>query len=172
MKKLAVSLLALGLNLISSASYAQSDVFQAVDDYLSNGRLVLNELARGKPEANAIEQGIDNMLQLAIPVIGAFASVKPQCQKQLDRMIELFPEIDQWSAQDIRLKIEAAQGLPAAEGCYAARDVVAHPAIVRALVRKGFSPDQQLRLVREMDEAMEHMEELRLVIQPQKLALW
>lgn len=156
----------IGVGLWAHLGTAQAGVLESVEQYLENGRAVLNQLAREHPDAAKIEVDISVMIELTKPVLEAYAGLKPQCQQQLEKVLELLPEIDTWEPQEIRRQIEAAQGLPPAQGCYAARDIVAHPAIVRAIVRRGGSgPTQQMRLAREMDEAMEHMEEIRTLLQ-------
>ena len=76
-------------------------------------------------------------------------------------MIELYPQIDTWTATEIRRNIETGASLPSARGCYAGRDVIAHPAITRAIARGGVTADNQARLRAEMAEAIEHMTEIR-----------
>lgn len=162
MKK--ISTVLIGLGFCANLGFAQGGVFVSMERYLETGRDVLNELARGAPDSAKIEADISAMIDLTKPVLAAYSELKPQCQQQLDKVIELLPEIELWSPQEIRHQIEAAQGLPQAQGCYAARDIVAHPAIVRAFVRQGFDSSQQVRLAHEMDEAIEHMEEIRLLL--------
>jgi hypothetical protein len=166
MKKLVVAaLLGLGFGVGGHPGYSDEGLPETMERYLGKARGVLNQLALGNPNRDIINEEITAMIDLAKPVLRAYAGVRPQCQQQLERVIELLPEVETWSPQEIRKQIEAAQGLPQAEGCYPARDIIAHPAIVRAIVRQGIDPSRQGRLAREMDEAIEHMEEIRHLLQ-------
>ncbi len=165
MKKLVVAVFfVLGFGMGNHPLYAEESLSETIDQYLGKARGVLNQLALGSPDRNLIDGEITAMLDLAKPVLKAYVGIRPQCQLQLERVLELMPELETWGPQEIRKQIEAAQGLPQAEGCYPARDIIAHPAIVRALVRQGIDPSRQARLAREMDEAVEHMEEIRLLL--------
>lgn len=165
MRKLTSTIWSIGLGLWTHSVLAQGAPQEAIEKYLEKGRLVLNQLALGNPDSAIIDDEITAMLELTKPVLQAYGEVRPQCQEQLAVVSELLPEINTWEPLEIRRRIEAAQGLPQAQGCYPARDVVAHPAIVRAMVRRGIEPAQQVRLVREMDEAIEHMEEIGALLQ-------
>lgn len=145
-----------------SPSFAMaSDVPTAeIEHFLEGARAVVTELGLEAPNAESIVSTITGILADAKPVATAYGQKHAQCAEQLARLIELFPDIDTWSAQQIRRDIEAGAALPQAEGCYPARDIVAHPSIVRALARLGIQPSQRARLTREMNEAIEHMAEI------------
>lgn len=143
-----------------NSSIGFADAPQTIESYLQRAHLVVDELTLEQPNASAIVSNIDAMLEDAKPVVIAFGVKHGQCANQMDRVIELYPEIANWTAQEIRRNIEGAGMLPPAEGCYAARDIVAHPAIVRALSRSGIQSNQRQRLTNEMKEAIEHMEEI------------
>lgn len=133
---------------------------QSIQNYLNLGQQVIAELNQRTPNADTIIENITQMLEEAKPAVAAFANKNTQCKEQLTHMLNLYPEIDRWSAQEIRRNIEAARSLPQAEGCYAARDIVAHPAIVRAIARTNLSSVPSHRLIHEIDEAIEHMQEI------------
>lgn len=133
----------------------------SADAFLQNSDFVLAELGNANPSEENISAYIDEMLHHAIPVIRAYSEQHPQCETQLNKVIELYPEINVWTPQEIRRNIEGAQALPAAEGCYPARDIVAHPAIVRALSRTEITEALNFRITRELQEAVEHMEEIK-----------
>ena len=165
MRKMASTIFSMGLGFCAYSAFAQPAPQEAIEHYLEKGRTVLNQLALGSPDTVLIQDEITLMLELTKPVLTAYGQVRPQCQEQLAMISDLLPEINSWEPLEIRRRIEAAQGLPQAQGCYPARDVVAHPAIVRAIVRRGIDPSQQVRLVREMNEAVEHMEEIGGIFQ-------
>ena len=148
---------------LSGASFGStpSTARESADAFLQKATEVSSELQRDNPNESAIIDNITAMLEDAIPVIHAFAAMNPQCAEQLNRVIELYPNINSWTAREIRLNIEAAQALPAAEGCYPARDIVAHPAIVRVLSRAEITSAVSVKLSRELAEAIEHMTEIR-----------
>lgn len=125
--------------------------------FLAAADTVVAEIAAATPDVAFIDVTITSMLASAQPVISAFGVKYTQCAEQLAKVIALYPDINVWTPQEIRTKIEAGQALPPAQGCYPARDIVAHPAITRALVRPGFDPALRPRLGREMNEAIEHM---------------
>ena len=160
MRKMASILWMIGVGLWTHTALAQEVPLESIERYLESGRTVLNQLALGNPDSLLIEDEISKMLELTKPVLAAYGEVRPSCKEQLTVISDLLPEINTWEPLEIRRRIEAAQGLPQAQGCYPARDVVAHPAIVRAIVRRGIDPSQQVRLAREMGEAIEHMEEI------------
>jgi hypothetical protein len=132
----------------------------AIDRYLAHAEAIVDSLRQGNPDSAAIDASITTMLDEAQPVVTAYGELHTQCVQQLNQLLELYPQIETWTAQEIRRNIEAGQALPAAEGCYPARDVVAHPAIVRTFARAGIDATQHTRLLREMNEAVEHMEEI------------
>ncbi|MCX6125741.1 MAG: hypothetical protein NTV34_13495 [Proteobacteria bacterium] len=160
LSKLNTSILALAL---SNASFGtdRATAHQSADAFLQKAAAVSSELHQENPNENAIIESITAMLEDAIPVIHAFAAMNPQCAEQLNRVIQLYPEISGWTAREIRLNIEAAQALPAAEGCYPARDIVAHPAIVRAMSRAEITAAVAAKQSRELAEAIEHMTAIR-----------
>jgi hypothetical protein len=131
----------------------------AAQSYLQEGQAIVDNFNSAAPDYSAALTGLDQMLENAKPVAQAFATLHPQCADQIAAMLDLYPQINTWSAVEIRRQIEAGDGLPPADGCYAARDIVAHPAITRALIRAG-SPKPS-RLVREMGEGIEHMQEIQ-----------
>jgi hypothetical protein len=126
---------------------------EAIEKFLDGAQTVITELELDAPNAETIVTIITAILNHAKPVALAYSSQHQQCAEQLERMIELYPEIDAWRAQQIRRDIERGAALPQAEGCYPARDIVAHPAIVRAVSRSGIPPAQKPRLIRKMNEA-------------------
>jgi len=147
--------------LAAQAALAKSpEPRDSIEEFLRDGRAVVAELEKPTPNLDGIVVTISAMLESAKPVVVAYGEKHSQCAEQLAKMLELYPQIDTWTAQEIRRGIEAANALPAAEGCYPARDIVAHPAIVRALIRAGLQPEQTPRLIREMNEALEHMQEI------------
>lgn len=154
---------ALGLTLLLSAapSAVAATLAQNIDSYLDRARGVVTELAQPTPSDTAIVESIDVMLNLAREVLQAYGVAHPQCATQLARVLELYPEIEAWTAQEIRMNIEVGRALPQGSGCYPARDIIAHPSIVRALARSGISATPAARLTAEMNEAIEHMEEIR-----------
>ena len=145
-------------SLFATAALAEPPT-AAVEAYMAGSQVIVAELNKSEPNVGTITTTITAMLEHAKPVVFAFGEKHTQCAEQLARMIELYPQIEIWSAAEIRRNIEAGSQLPRAEGCYAARDVVAHPAIVRAITRAGVL-GQQARLLREMNEAIEHMQEI------------
>lgn len=145
---------------LSSSLALATPPTEAIQHFLQDAHGVVAELQLDNPNAESIVTVITEMLEDAKLVVAAFGEKHTQCAAQLARIIELYPEIDVWPAQQIRRDIEGGRALPAAEGCYPARDVVAHPAIVRAFARIGISSSQRVRLVNEMNEAIEHMEEI------------
>jgi hypothetical protein len=134
------------------------DAKAAAQSYLQGGQGIVDTLNSAAPDYAAVLTGIDQMLENAKPVARAFAVLHPQCADQIAALIDLYPQINTWTALQIRNQIEIGDALPAADGCYAARDIVAHPAITRALIRAG-NP-QPRRLLREMNEGIEHMQEI------------
>jgi|GEM_PF-1658281 len=130
------------------------------EEFLARAALFQEEIQKATPSSELIQNEITEMLESARQILPAWAEVHTQCAAQLAKVVELYPQIDVWTPQEIRRNIEGAIALPPAEGCYPGRDVVAHPAIVRALVRSGSIGEQRSRLAREMDEAIEHMEEI------------
>lgn len=135
---------------------------ETINRYLITARAVVSELSTNNVSPDFVMESIDSLLEDAKPVLLAFAAKHTQCVAQLNRLIELYPEINVWTPLQIRENIEGAAALPRGRGCYPARDTVAHPAIVRALARAGIAPEIQPRLIAEMNEAIGHMEEIRL----------
>lgn len=133
---------------------------QAAADYLEKARTVAAALDEVTPDATLIADTITALLEDAKPVVAEYGVLHAQCAEQLAALIALYPDIDTWSPSRIRRDVEVGQALPQAQGCYPARDVVAHPAIVRAYARSGITPDLRARVKRELDEAIEHMEEI------------
>lgn len=156
--------LALAFMLPSTLSIAADSQIE-FERYLKNGQTVLSELKLENPNTDFIDSLITAMLEDAKPVLRAYGEKHAQCAEQLAKLIELFPEINTWSAQKIRSDIEAAAALPQAEGCYPARDIIAHPAIARAMARQGIPTGKGIRLIREMNEAIEHMQEIQTELQ-------
>lgn len=146
--------------LLTPTAFADQTPQEAARAYLESAHTVLDEVQKTAADANLVIAEIDALLENAKPVITAWAGTHTQCAEQVAKVIELYPEINVWTPTEIRQKIEGGQALPAAEGCYAGRDVVAHPAITRALVRTGITAQSVTRLTREMNEAVEHMEEI------------
>jgi hypothetical protein len=134
------------------------DAKAAAQSYLTHGQAIVDTVSSDTPDYPGALIQIDQMLEDAKPVAQAFASLHSQCADQVAKMIELYPQINTWTAIEIRRNIEAGDALPPADGCYAVRDIVAHPAITRALIRAG-NPQPQ-RLLREMAEGIEHMQEI------------
>ena len=138
----------------------EASVSDQVQFYLASGRAVVTLLGTDNPSSATVVSTIDGMLASAKPVITFYGQKHPQCADQMNAIIELFPKIATWSAAEIRSNIESAAALPQAVGCYAGRDVIAHPSIVRSLARPGIAANQKARLIREMNEGIEHMEEI------------
>ena len=153
-----VRFLGLSLSLTVSATAFGGVPEEEIAAYLQSARAIVASLEANRPDSVEIAVSITAMLENAKPVLVAFSEKHTQCATQLSRVVELYDQIDSWTAQEIRRNIEGGGVLPPAEGCYPARDVVAHPAIVRALARLGIQPAQHSRLIREMSEAIEHME--------------
>lgn len=157
-----------GLALCGVASIANNafagDARDAADAFLTRADQVLAELQKADPSEQFVTSTIDAMLDDAAPVVTSYGELHTQCAAQLAKVIELYPQINLWTAQEIRRNIEGAQALPQADGCYPARDIVAHPAIVRVLSRTEITAASAPRLVREMNEAVEHMEEIRATL--------
>lgn len=143
-----------------STPAAANSAREAAENYLNGARAVVTELNQEQPRGEWIASKITEILDYAKPVTQAFANMHSQCKEQLDQLLLLYPTIESWSALEIRRNIEAGLALPAAEGCYPARDIIAHPAIVRSIAINGIQESQKTRLIREMDEAIEHMEEI------------
>jgi hypothetical protein len=144
-----------------SPSFAFGEVpREAIEKFLDGAQTVITELELEAPNADTVVTIITAILNHAKPVVSAYSEQHLQCTDQLRRMVELYPEIETWSSQQIRRDIEGGAALPQAQGCYPARDIVAHPAIVRAVSRNGIPPAQKPRLIREMNEAIEHMEQI------------
>lgn len=152
-------LMILGALTFSKATLA-SEASSSATMFLDHALMVSEELHKGNPDETTIVNLVTSMLTEAVPVIKAYIVLQPQCSDQLLKVINLYPSIEQWSAQEIRLNIEAAQALPAGENCYPARDIVAHPAIVRALSRTELTSATAKRLTYEIEEAIEHMKEI------------
>ena len=130
-----------------------------IASYLANSQTIVDQIKSTSFDSQVIVSSIDSMLNEVSPVLQAYSAVFPLCKEQLDKVIELLPQIETWTAQEIRTNIEAGKALPATNGnCYPARDVVAHPAIVRALVKTGGA--SATRLLREINEAIEHMTDI------------
>lgn len=145
---------------IASAEEDVTNVSDHIQRYLASGQDIVTLLGTANPSSTAVVSTIDNMLEEAKPVLTFYSQKHTQCAAQVSKILELYPQIATWTAAEIRTKIEGAAALPPAEGCYPGRDVIAHPAIVRALARPGIAPDQKARLIREMKEAIKHMEEI------------
>jgi hypothetical protein len=148
-----------GLTVTSSLARAEVPS-AAIESYLRGAQSVVAELRQEQPNAEMIATAITAILEDAKAISSAYAAKHTQCAEQIAEMINLYPAIDSWQAQQIRRDIEAATALPSAEGCYPARDIVAHPAIVRAIARQGIQAAQRSRLAHEMAEAIEHAEEI------------
>ena len=54
----------------------------------------------------------DALLEFAKPVVTEFGSLHSQCAAQIQKVIELYPEIAVWSPEQIRRDIEGAQAGP------------------------------------------------------------
>ena len=147
---------------LASSPAAASTLEESIDAYLAAADDVGASLRSTNPDESLIVSKIDTMLTEAIPVLQAFSTVHIQCAEQLNKVIELYPEIATWSALQIRNNIEGAAALPRARGCYPARDVVAHPAIVRANARSAIALPQREGLLAELNEAVEHMTQLKV----------
>ena len=150
-----LSLLFAPLSLAGEAPTAEAD------QYLETANAVVASLNTDGPNAEEIVSSITDMLELAKPVITHWGVLHSQCAEQLAKVIELYPQIDTWTPAEIRRNIETGASLPSARGCYAGRDVIAHPAITRAIARDGITADNQARLRAEMAEAIEHMTNIR-----------
>ncbi len=147
------------LTLSPSVLAQNTELSEATALYLQEAKAVVDKLPT--PEKNQeIVAHIDALLEAAKPVVTAFGQRHGQCQEQLEVLLNLYPQIASWSAAEIRQNIEVGKALPAARGCYAARDVIAHPAIVRVYARQAYDIEKAPGLIEEMQEAIEHMEEL------------
>lgn len=135
-----------------------NDAKVAAANYLATGQSVIEHIQQDVVDLAQVELGINDMLEQTKAVLPAYAAQHQQCAQQLARLLELFPELEVWTAREIRQNIERGTVLPPAEGCYPGRDIVAHPAIVRRVLRdQGVRPELKPRLVAELDEAIEHM---------------
>ncbi len=140
---------------------ADAPLAESIRSYLVLAESVLSQLeAEGGGDAPLIVNTIDALLDEAKPVVLAYGAKYTQCSEQLTALVNLYPSLAQWSAQEIRQNVEVGKALPSAKGCYPARDIVAHPAIVRVLAREGLDPEKSKELIEEMREAVEHMEEI------------
>lgn len=150
-----------GIALSSSWACAAAPT-ESITRYLAAAHAIVADLGHDAPNAQSIAASITDMLNDAKPVVTAYADRHTQCTAQLQRVLALYPEIDSWTGPQIRRDIEGGAALPPAEGCYPARDIIAHPAIVRAFARLGIQPEQRARLIREMNEAIEHMDDISI----------
>ena len=75
-------------------------------------------------------------------------------------MLDVYLGINVWNAKESRKYIEAGTALPQAKGCYPARDIVAHPAIVTALARVPIDLGLRRKMIAEMNEATAPMEKI------------
>lgn len=155
---LSASLLSL---LVAPLALADETPADKADQYLEKANAVVEALNTDGPNAEEIALTITALLEDAKPVITHWATLHTQCTEQLAKVIELYPMIDAWTPQEIRRNIESGAALPSARGCYAGRDVIAHPAITRAIARTGITAENQAQLRREMAEAIEHMTEIK-----------
>ncbi len=150
------------LSVFAASSIASAEVpMDEMTRYLANAQAIVDQLQSDGPDSTLVADAVTEMLELAKPVLIAFGERHTQCIAQLAKVVELYPEIDQWSAPDIRRNIEAAGSLPRASGCYPARDVIAHPAIVRAFARLGLQTSDRQGLLAEINEGIEHMQEIQ-----------
>lgn len=147
--------------LVAPLALAGDSPAEKADAYIEKANAVVEALNTDGPDAEAIVLKITDLLEDAKTAITHWGTLHTQCVEQLAKVIELYPEIDTWTPQEIRRNIETGASLPQARGCYAGRDVVAHPAIVRAIARTGITAENQARLRAEMAEAIEHMTEIR-----------
>jgi hypothetical protein len=159
MKVLALAFTALSIS-NSALAFENPVAKKLAEDFLVRAAFVQEEIQKPTASPELIQSEITEMLENARYILPAWSEIHTQCTAQLAKVIELYPQIAVWTPQEIRQNIEGAIALPPAEGCYPGRDVVAHPAIVRALVAGGVVPEQRGRLLREMGEAIEHMEEI------------
>lgn len=143
-----------------AAAEEENSISDHVQLYLASGRGIVTLLGTENPSSATIVSTVDGMLENAKPVLVQYGKKHPQCAAQVAKIIEFYPQIATWTAAEIRSNIEGAAALPPAEGCYAGRDVIAHPSIVRALARPGIAANQRARLIREIKEGIEHMEEI------------
>lgn len=155
---LSASLLSL---LVVPLALAGETPAEKADQYLEKANAVVEALNTDGPDAEVIAETVTALLEDAKPVITHWATLHTQCAEQIAKVIELYPEIDAWTPQEIRRNIETGASLPQARGCYAGRDVIAHPAITRAIARSGITAENQVQLRREMAEAIEHMTEIK-----------
>jgi hypothetical protein len=145
---------------VSLAQVGQTPI-EAVNSYLDDTRAVIDEINLDVPNAQKIVSTIGQMLDLIPSINAKFTTLHPECKTQLDALNGLLPQVDVWSAVEIRRNVEAGVALPAGgQSCYPARDLVAHPAIVRALTRVQDPQTIRARLLREINEALEHGEEI------------
>jgi predicted outer membrane protein len=148
-------------SLFASASAFAETPKEAIENFIAKGQSVMEELDQEAPSAEAIETSINEMLESAKPVLVAYSEKNAGCKEQLDKIIELYPEIDTMTPKEIKKNIEGGAALPeGGDECYAARDIIAHPAIVRATVRLGMENAKVAKLKKEMEEALEHAEEI------------
>ncbi|MGE0174180.1 MAG: hypothetical protein AB7T49_15390 [Oligoflexales bacterium] len=155
------SVLVASMSLLGSASSFAGTPSESIDEFIAKGNSVLEQLDQESPSSDTIVTTINEMLESAKPVLVAYGEKNPECKAQLDKVIELYPEIDTWTAKEIKKNIEGGKVLP--EGpktCYPPRDIIAHPAIVRATVRDGLENAKIQKLKKEMEEAIEHAEEI------------
>lgn len=148
-----------GVFCLLASSFAVADSSSPVAMYLELAHTVVASIEAGNEPAAKNVSRIDELLEHAKPIVDLYARNHPACHDQLKRMVELYPEIAKWTPKEIRENIERAKALPEAVGCYPARDIVAHPAIVRALLQST-TVTSTSRLVAEMNEAIEHAEEI------------
>ncbi len=161
MKSTVVSVL-LSLLPLTTAQASTASLEAAMDSYLNGANSIVVDLQQPDSNPEWVVSTITQMLDEARPVVTTFGQKYLQCEQQLAAMLDLYPQIDTWTPLQIRQNIERGTALPSASGCYAARDIIAHPAIVRAIAREGIAEASKRRLLQEMDEAIEHMEALRI----------
>ena len=161
MNRIRMAFLVMGL---SRGVLAQAETLSfpqaAHDAYLDFGEKIENELAKPIPSREQLIRDLDLMLEQSIPVVQAFAGFREVCTAQLNQLLLILPEIRAWSSEDIRINIEIGKALPKATGCYPARDIIAHPAIVRAFLLNTITRIDKKQLLDEMVEAIEHMQEI------------
>ena len=155
----------MGSVLCSGLFFGQATVFaapqgsplEAVQSYLLHTHAVIDEINSQAPAAQVIAQHVGEMMALIPTIHGEYSVRHPGCKAQLVALDGFLPQLANMSAVDIRRNIEAGTALPPGSAdCYPARDIVAHPAIVRSLAVGQNPAAIRTRLLREINEALEH----------------
>jgi hypothetical protein len=134
---------------------------QALGRYESEAQALFQAIEAQSPGPQ-IAQRADELIALSRVIAAGFVQAQPTCSEYLGAVLGALDQLDRLSSEQLEHDYHQDDALPSAPAlCYHAKDLVVHPASVRALLREGDDAERRAQMGREIQEVLGHIQAVR-----------